>query len=267
MLCRAMATISDFGFRHALELIADTQGDVKAFIAQQTPHSRTIPTVAAEIAARLLNAGRPTEAWEAINAIDESRHGWIPYAWEEVRIAILHALERSDDAQTYRWECFARTLNPDHLRAYLRVLPDFEDVEAEELAMAHALGFEIFNTALHFLVSWQSLDHAAELVMTRSTEIDGNHYELLTPAADLLEAKHPLAATLLRRGLIDFALRKARVKRYRHAARHLRECASLASRIDDFGSAADHATYVADLRDAHGKKTSFWAEVGPLNPG
>jgi hypothetical protein len=32
----------------------------------------------------------------------------------------------------FRWQCFERTLSIAHLRAYLKRLPDFEDMEAEE---------------------------------------------------------------------------------------------------------------------------------------
>jgi hypothetical protein len=65
--------------RLALEEIADAQGDVDAYIAQQSEKARTVPKIAADIAQRLLKAGRAKEAWSAINAVDESRTGWIHY--------------------------------------------------------------------------------------------------------------------------------------------------------------------------------------------
>ena len=65
--------------RLALQEIADAQGDVDAFIAQQSEKAKTVPRVAAEIAQRLLEAGRADEAWSAINAVDEKRPSWIPF--------------------------------------------------------------------------------------------------------------------------------------------------------------------------------------------
>ena len=56
-----------------------------------------------------------------------------------------------------------------------------------------------------------ALDQAAHLVLTRADELNGNLYEILAPAAAALETKHPLAATALRRVLIDFALEQNRV--------------------------------------------------------
>jgi hypothetical protein len=60
---------------------------VDGFIAQQSEKAKTVPRIAAEIARRLLHAGRAEEAWSAINAIDEKR-SWIPSEWEEVRLDV-----------------------------------------------------------------------------------------------------------------------------------------------------------------------------------
>ena len=61
--------------------------------------------------------------------------------------------------------------------------------------------------------------------------------------------------------MIDFTLGAARSSRYKHAARHLYECASLARRLADIGEVADHVAYEQALRAAHGRKTAFWQEV------
>lgn len=95
----------------------------------------------------------------------------------------------------------------------------------------------------------------------RRRELNGDHYEILSPAADVLAEKTPLAATLLLRSMIDFALKQNRVKRYRHAARHLAECASLAGGIRDFGGFEPHEHYTVRLKAEHGRKSSFWTLV------
>jgi hypothetical protein len=248
--------------RFALQQIADAQGDVDAFIAQQSEKAKTVPGVAAEIARRLLAAGRPEEALSAINAIEEGRPGWIPFEWEATRVAVLEALGRHDEAQEFRWACFERSLSDQHLRDYLKRLADFDDIEAEERAMSVAFDFPQRLQALAFLVRWPALDKAAQLVLNHADEWNGDHYELLSPAADALETKHPLAATVLRRAMIDFALKNARSKRYRHAARHLMQCSSLAGSIEDFGTVATHDAYAAQLKAEHGRKSGFWGLVG-----
>ena len=183
--------VDDLASRHresvirlALQGIADAQGDVDGFIAQQSEKARTVPAVAAEIAQRLLKAGRAEEAWRAINAVEQGRPGWIPLEWEQVRVEVLEVLGRKAEAQAFRWSCFERTLNDAHLRAYLKRLPEFEDIEAEQRAMATALAFPEIHQALAFLISWPALEKAAALVLGRATELNGDHYEVLSPAAD-----------------------------------------------------------------------------------
>lgn len=244
--------------RFALREIADAQGDVDGFIALHDEKSRKVPEIAGEIARRLLAAERAEEALQTIEAVEHRRNGWPDLEWENARI---DALGRGDEAQTARLSCFERTLSSEHLRAYLKRLPDFDDVEAEERALDHAERYENLLQALAFFVSWPALDRSARLVIRRAREFDGNHYDILSPAADALAGKHPLAATLVLRAMIDFTLAKARSSRYRNAARHLMECASLASSIPDFGAFETHETYVARLKAEHGRKSGFWSLI------
>lgn len=242
-----------------LKDVADAMGDVDAWIAQYDPETRRVPAIAAGIAERLLAAGRIDEAWTAIEAADAGARRWLPPEWERARLAVLEALGRGDEAQVFRWERFTATLDSGHLRAFIGKLPDFEDVEAEQRAFAHALTFSDVHAALAFLTAWPALDRAAALVVARADAIDGDRYELLTPAAEALETRYPFAATILLRAMIGFALGKARASRYRHAARHLATCAHLARRIEDWGTVPDHDRYVADLRAGHGRKAGFWS--------
>jgi hypothetical protein len=51
--------------------------------------------------------------------------------------------------------------------------------------------------------------------------------------------------------MIDSSLTQSRASRYGHAARHLRDCAGLASTIADYGSFETHDAYVSRLRRDH----------------
>jgi len=250
--------------RLALMEIADAQGDVDAFIGQYDEKTRKVPKIAAHIAQRLLAAGRPEEALKIIEATvhrKASSRDWPEFEWEDARIDVLEALGRADEAQAVRWSCFERFLSAPHLRAYLKRLPDFDDIEAEERALDYALGSKSLLQSLSFLVSWPSLDRAAALISQRAGELEGDQYEILTRAAGALAAKHPLAATLVLRPMIDFSLKQSRSSRYRHAARHLMECASIASVVMDFGAFETHNAYEARLRAEHGRKSSFWSLI------
>jgi len=247
--------------RMALKDIADAMGDVDAFIAQYDPATRKVPKIAAEIAARLLAAGRAEDALGFIERAEFRDRAWVPEEWQDVRLDVLESLGRGDEAQAFRLECFQRSLAADHLRAYLKRLPDFDDVEAEDRAMAHAAAHPGLIPALGSFLDWPSPDRAARLLIDRHREINGDHYEFLVPAAKALSARHPLAATLALRAMIDFTLNAGKSSRYQHAARHLAECDALATQIHDFGDFESHETYIARLRKEHGRKYGFWLSV------
>ena len=251
--------------RLALREIADVVGDVDAYIGQYEEGTRKAPKIAAAIARRLVSAGRAQEAWQTIEASEDRRAksgwNWPDFEWEDARIDVLEALGRAEDAQVARWDCFERSLSSTHLRAYLKQLADFDYVEAEKKALDYARQSRNALQALAFLVSWPALNRAANLVLERADELDGNHYEILTPAADALAGKYPLAAMLVLRAMIDFSLRNNRSNRYRHAARHLLDCSSLALAIKDFGTFESHDAYEARLRREHARKSSFWSLI------
>lgn len=246
---------------HALQDIADAIGDADAYAAQYDEKTRSVPSVAAGIAERFLGAGRPDDAMAALDTAEIDEGYRLVEEWERVRIDTLDALGRPDEAQAARWDAFERRLDPVHLRAHLKRLPYFEDEEAEDRAMAHAKEFDNVHAALHFLLLWPAPGHAAALIEARWDELDGNYYQLLTPAADALETDHPLAATRVCRVIIDYTLQKARATRYRHAARHLTTCERLAVSLPTDGTIEDHEIYVETLRARHGRKLSFWGLI------
>lgn len=250
--------------RSTLQQIADQQGDVDSYIAQEVEDTATSPYIAADIATRLLSVGRAEEALKYLDAAtDGSTHSWQFNEWNDARIATLDALGQTEEAKQFLWQCFQKSLETKYLRDLTKRLPDFDDVECEERAFKWAAAFPDVHQALHFFVKWPALEQGANLIVDRADDIDGNHYELLTPAADALQGRYPLAATLIRRSMIDFSLKKARSSRYKHAARHLLECQSAHAVLDDYGKFVSHDDYLRDLRQTHGKKSSFWSLLPP----
>ena len=248
------------GLSLALRDIAEIETDADAFIDTYQGRDLTNPHFASEIALQLLRAGR---AEEALNYLDraqpseENRH-FGELKWTDARIAALDAIKRTDEAQALRLAFFQAHLSLPHLRAYLHQLPDFEDFEAEQRALDHVGGHANVHAALSFLVEWPAHERAAQLVLSRYKEIDGDRYELLDPAASIIEGKYPLAAVLLRRALIEVTLRKGRATRYKHAARHAREIDSLNSQIRDYQNFETHQQFMERLRKTHPRKTGFW---------
>jgi hypothetical protein len=241
----------------ALRDIADVQGDMDAFIATFAPTSRQSCDVSAQIGQRLLKAGRAGEALVYLDASAADAAKGHPL-WESVRADTLEALGHKQEAQAFRLACFERSLNADLLRAYIKRLPDFDDEEALDKALLDAQDFPDLTKALSFLIAWPALSHASTRIIKDARKLDCNDYEWLTDIATTLDDKHPLAATLARRAMIDFALTKAKTKRYKYVARHIRECALSAAHIDYWQGHVDHQNWLAPLIDAYPRKFGVW---------
>ena len=244
-----------------LQDIAMAESDTNAYIAQYSQEDLVRPSIAAEVAHLMLAEGKSQEALALLEAADLEGRVFRQEMWDDAYIACLIALDRVHDAQTHRWKRFCETLSGTYLRPYLKALPDFEDIEAEDRARAHALEFPEAMTALRFLLEWPDHATAAALILERIDELDGNYYEVLTPAAEALRDRHPLASVLLWRAMISYALDQGRATRYGHAADHLADCGLIDAQIKDYGDFPTHKSYFKALETRHERKTSFWSKL------
>ena len=246
-----------------LALLADLDNDADAFIVAIRAGGME-STHALDVAERLIGASRPAEALDWLDkprrrVEDEDDDG----TDTDLRIAALEALGRKDEGQAVRWRHFERFLSTDHLRAYLKRLPDFDDFEAEQKALDVAAAHKQVARGLAFFIEWRALDRADRLVRERLTALDGRLYEVLRPAAEALEEKFPEAASLLYRRLIESVLERGSSKQYQYAARDLLSCARLAPHLPVPRSIESHAEFVARLQKAHGRKYGFWGLIEP----
>jgi hypothetical protein len=249
-----------------LRELADLEGDVDAFIAAAEAGGR-IETLAGDIAERLIAHGRGEEALSWLDrATDrhDSEHDSDAVRHVDLRLAALDALGRKAAAQELRLQAFRRWLSAAYLRPYLRGLADFDDVEAEDQAMAHALSHPDRHQALAFLIDWPNLEAANRLVRAHHDAFDGRDYGTLRPAAEALAAKYPAAATLLHRALTEDVLRRAASRQYQYAARDVRACADLAPLLPDEAGLESHDVFMARLRREHPRKVGFWSLLAPL---
>ena len=251
--------------RMILSDIADAQGDVDAWLSQYSAQQLTYHTIAPNAARRLLEADRAEDALRIMEGCIASEDGkdrvFDTPEVDSAHFACLEALSKETDLRRAMWTRFETRLCPETLRRYLSRLPDFEDEEALLDARTHVRNHPDLLQGLIFCLSWPDPALAADLVLSRREELDGNTYEILTPTSELLEAEHPLAATLVWRSMITFALQNNRAKRYRHAARHLAACAQADMAITDYGDFQSHEAFVDDLRRKHPRKHAFWEKV------
>ena len=244
--------------RYTMEQLTQSRGDLDAYLELFDPSQLSWPDTAAEVAGHLLQGGRAEQALAVLEQAAKTSEIMQAEDWHATRIAVLDALGRGEEAQRHRWEVFKRNLSIPLLRDYLKRLDDFADVEAEERALLVAEQHHLPLAALQFLVSWPALPRAARYVIAHCNDWDGDAYEIYEPAAERLSADHPVAASLLLRAMVVFALSMGRSKRYRYAVEHLRQCEQLDARIDDSPDFERHASFVGRLQQAFGQKWSFW---------
>ena len=241
--------------------VADLDGDVDAYIAA-AEQGGSLESHAADIAERLLGHGRAEEALAWLDRGGAGRHGGEERHHADLRVAALSALGRTEEAQALRWSIFERWLSVEHLRAYLRGLPDFDDVDAEERAIAHALAHENRDQALAFLIAWPNLGAANRLVRAHHAELNGRDYGRLRPAADTLAERYPAAASLLHRRLAEDVLQRAASRYYQYAARDVLAAAGLAPLLPEEEGLESHDAFMARLRREHPRKVAFWSLLG-----
>lgn len=190
--------------------LADRAGDVTSWASSFTDEDQQKPDIGAEIARRLAEAGRPVEARAALEAskprapaparwTTRSKPAPEPEpsdAWEAAEIAVLDAEGRSDEAQTARWIAFERTLSETPLRAHITRLADFDDVEAIDRALAHAVGWYDATRGLAFLMNWPALLEAATMILARGDELRATAEDTALWSGRL-ENRYPNAALAL----------------------------------------------------------------------
>jgi hypothetical protein len=256
------ALLERSGVEHLImEQLTLARGDLDAYLELFEPSQLRWPDTAAAVATHLLEGGRAEQALAVLNHAAQATQTLEADSWHGVRIAVLEALGRSEEAQQHRWLVFSQTLAIPLLRDYLQRLDDFADVEAEERAFRLAEQHPSPLLALQFLVFWPALPRAARHVIAHWQDWDGDAYAVYEPAAERLSADHPLAASLLLRAMVVFALSMGRSKRYRYAAQHLRACELLEARIVDWQGFESHTSFIGRLREAFALKWSFWQQL------
>ena len=139
--------------------LADAANDVEAYRATYSPEALLEPRIAAEVADRLMTAGRLAEAGEILDAAgadverlnrSQKRPQPVDEDWESAGIRYLELTGELAAAQAARWASFEATLSVDQAKAFISRLADFDDVEAESRAFEYARPISGFSARSDF---------------------------------------------------------------------------------------------------------------------
>ncbi len=259
------------------QALADARGDLDGFVALELLKHPNLQN-SFDLAERLLTAGRATEALDWVRRVGNRKIGYMtladvadglavrdPMTCRRVSLEarIVEALGDRAAAQELRWSSFVETLDVAMLREHIAHLSDFEEFDVLDRAFDHVSNASAAHRALTFFIAWPNLDRAARLVVERRSIWEGRNYDVLAPAAEMLESTSPAAATILYRALLNDILSRAKSVAYGHGARYLARLNELATASDaaSISEMENHATFRAGLAKAHGRKTGFWAQV------
>lgn len=202
------------GWMTLIRQLADAAGDLDAYRSTYTAAALKTPAVAAEVAQRLLAAGRLEEAGRLLEAAGPragkpwtGRAAEPDFDWETAWIDYLERSGQAEAAQAARWASFERTLSVARAREFTRRLKDFEDVEAEGRAFELAAGHPDAQRGLQFLMDWPALPEAAAMIHARAEELRVSDAEAHAWAAKL-RGRQPAAAHLLLRKAAAAAFRR-----------------------------------------------------------
>ncbi len=147
-------------------------------------------------------------------------------------------------------------------KRYLEVLDEDEKEKARRSAINQAEKGDDILRSSDLLLNLGQTGSAQSLVLARHQELAECFYDGLLRLAKAFEkADCDLAATACYRALLLDILAQARSKAYGYGARYFKKLEALAKRIKVFKPLSTHHAYVEQLRSAHGRKKSFWAQL------
>lgn len=249
---------------HLIESLARQIGDAPLFERTRIAAWGKLSTAACvDIAGVYLETGdaRTALSWlEKICADDTFQ----AHERDRLLLEILAQLGESQKQADVAWRMFRRHRCKDSLEALLSVIGE----EQRECVISEEVKLILTNQSLSlsdaaFLVDMGRIEEAEHYLLERPEQLNGDLYGTLLPLAEAMETRaRDLAATVVYRALLDSILRRGQTKTYPHGVRYLKKLDRLATSISDWRGHGAHDVYLQQLRQNHGRKSSFWTQYG-----
>ncbi|MBD5780670.1 hypothetical protein IEN85_14310 [Pelagicoccus sp. NFK12] len=240
------------------EFVAQSKGDPELFrrVLAETKKGELSGYDRIQLARTLCQSKRWQEALDLVQAI-EAKGSWVQMI-EDIRLQAYQGLGKKEEVAAIRNAAFRSSPSPETLQAWLASIPldKPSPARAEAIAYAESSTCNAY-TVLSFLMQIKETDRAAAYAQRHIDRLSGRYWEILPKYAREFEAKHPLAATLLYRKLLEDILDSARSKAYHHAADYWHALSQIASRIQFPDTVEDETAYKIRLTEKHKRKTSF----------
>jgi hypothetical protein len=214
---------------------------------------------AAKIAEQYLRFGPVERAVEWLTLSDDAGSERAGDARLDLLAQAYEKLGDRDALLDVRRRLAERSLSAELFSEYAALLPSDQRETARREALERAEQSNHPVAAGAFLLDLGEEERAAALVLQLRERLGAAYYASLLSLAQRLEkAGHPLPAVACYRALTDQILTEGRSKAYGHAKRYVDRLAALDSSVGDYRDLASHAQYLAQLRERHRRKFSFW---------
>ena len=213
-----------------------------------------------DIAQVHFDAGDPQSALEWLQKA-KATDTFKQYERDELMLKILEALGDHEQAGIQAELMFDRGRTRESLDRLLAIVgKENKPAIIEEACNAISSQDNFSSGDTEFLLDVGCLEDAEEHVLRFSDQMNGRLYTSLLPiATTLAKRKRRLAASMVYRALLESILARGVSKYYTHGVRYLRKLDKLAGKIDDWHGYLSHAAYMAQLKEDHGRKRSFWS--------
>ncbi len=248
-------------FRH-IETFAKQLGDAELYEQTYiTCHGSLSPYACLQLAEVHLANGEFDKALACVQKSEESKKPYFAFERDFLLYRIYKEQGNTEKLTEILKKQLASHRTYKNLMELLSVVghENKDAIVAAELTSIHANeGFEVKDAA--FLMELKKIDEAEAYVLKRAELIDGYHYEELLLLVKALEASgRPLATSILYRSLLNSILKRAQSKAYAHGAKYLKHLEALAPTVPHWQGFQTHEAFKESIKNAHGRKTSFWA--------
>ena len=180
---------------------------------------------------------------------------------DQLLIKVFGSLGNQQAATEFAWRIFRRHRSEKNLATLLSLIgEDQRDKVIMDESVLIQDSASLSYSDVTFLLQAGKVSDAERYLLTHKDQLNGDLYYTLLPLAEAMEqAGRLLVESLIYRALLDSILRRAQSKYYHHGIRYLKKLENLAPGIADWGKSSSHGDYFSELRQAHGRKSSFWS--------
>lgn len=253
---------------NALKVIADVRNDVEYYIRivkeyNEEDKSRIPDHEICDVAKRLNHAFRGDETIELLENLDFNDYR---YAQRANLLIEAYKLNGEDDkAKEVLWECFETFLQAKDYLEYVKLLSEEERQIARNKAIELTKAQGNIAVSLRFLYDVKEYDVIDNLIFENNQKLNAYDYSLYRKlSTDLAKNGKYLAATLLRRELVNNVLTKAISKYYKYAVSDLKKAGEFSLQVTDWHEFDDHDTFMEVIKESHKRKTAFWHQVNEI---